>query len=1127
MSNKTYYPRKTMGLLVCFFLSILIPGGLLAQNFSYYNQVKQINESGATPTKASMAYSIDSPVNTLTGAACFDIPIYTIKTGSFTLPISLHYETSGFKVASIPSNVGLGWNLNAGGCITRTVKGFIDESEQVGYCSQVGAAGTIHNEITELSQVDNIDTVLNQQVTDLFSTLLYVTDNLYDAEPDIYSFNFAGYSGNFIYDMENNIHLIPEQNFDIERTNGGFVITVDNGDKYYFGESIIAREIVDSTYNCPLFWKVTLFQRYEADNFLNFRYRYLFNGFLNGYNLKEWDKNYTISWYLTKIEPAQSDKQVLFQYEKDVVRTYIGTDETYLIGNYSSEFEEPLLNTAYDSVVHRINRYRFASVPRLRKITWDNGQIDFIPSSQYREDLNYCYRSGDDYGGRSIDTIIISAMEGVSGNSECFTVNLCHSYFSDLNAIQGPSIGYPDEYLSYYKRLRLDSIVFNDKHGSPLFRYNCVYNRKDNSHCVSRNTSQVDYWGFFKPRGSNCYDFNIERYVIKPTIYYYEDGDENPLYNSVYSVWERSGEDYTCVLEGNSNMVPDLIGSKEFTLSELVLPTGGKLHFEYELNDFFFDDQDISGPGVRVKEIQYIGLSDLHSTYKRYYYREGNHSSGRVGNIPVIGIRNLASDAYGFLGGITDEKQRVNYKTARQFSTVTDMSNTCESLVQYGKVTEESSWGDESTGKTIYHNQLNLTVTDSVLMAGDDVFIKKTNCRWSYLYEYPNIHGIGYNHHHNEYYQAEHVDNTPIFTPPIYSWYNGFLTKKEQFDKNDKLVESTEYKYSLKPSDDSVLYIQSKYLCKYSTVWHIPEFAAGLPQQGFTYNYVFPIYLYDILWGVNYYKTGVRQLDTIIHKYYSEGNGNLANVTTRTFNYTVNNYVSEERTENSDGSVIKQTYNYPLEYATCYPNSVYADMLDRNMLNSVVEQYTSVDNKVTQGACCRFETTGSNNEFIKPEKLFKLRTNNPLTNFQPLGQDSHYELTDEMKYDPSSGNLVEIWDESDGRTTYVWGFHNSLLLAKIQNATDSEVRNALSCTMEALQEKTDTNELIGIFQNLRTSLPSARVTSYAYDLFQNLVSITDPSGKTNRFEYDDALRLKLTRDVENNILQKYEYHYHQ
>lgn len=1117
-----YYPRKTMGLLVCFFLSILIPCGLMAQNFSYYNQIKQINEYGAAPTKASMAYSLDSPVNKLTGAACFDIPIYTIKTGSLTLPISLHYETSGFKVASIPSNVGLGWNLNAGGCITRTVKGFIDESEQVGYCSQVGAAGTIHNEITELSQVDNIDTVLNQQVTDLFSTLLQVTDNLYDAEPDIYSFNFAGYSGNFIYDMENNIHLIPEQNFDIERINGGFVITVDNGDKYYFGEDVTSREIVHFTYNCPLFWKVTEFERNGLINLLNFEYRYLFNGFLTGYNLKDWDINYPITWYLTKIETAQSDKQILFQYETDDVRTYIGTDETYMIGNYSSTYEIPQLTTAYDSVVHRINRYRFASVPRLRTITWDNGQIDFVPSTEYREDLNYCYRSGDDYGGRSIDTIQISAMEDATGNSENFFVSLHHSYFTDLNAVQGQ--GYPDAYLSYYNRLRLDNISFHDKQGTCLSKYKCTYNRKNDYHCVSRNTSQVDYWGYFKPR-PNCFtDFYIERFVIKPKIYYYENGKENPLYNSVYSVWRRSGDiDPTYVFEGNSDMTPDLVGSKEFTLRELELPTGGTLCFEYELNDFFFDSQDINGPGVRVKEIQYIGLSHLHSTYKRYTYKEGNHSSGRIANIPVIGVRNLACDVYGFAGGINNEKLRMNYKTARQFSTVTDMGTTCESLVQYGKVTEKSVWGDENTGKTVYYHQLNLTAADSVLMAGDEVFIKKTNCRWSYLYEYPDIHGIGYNHHHNDYYQAEHVDDTPVFTPPIYSWYNGFLTKKEQYDKNDKLVESTEYKYSLKPNDDSVFYVQSKYLCKYSTVWQIPEFTSGQ----FNYNYEYPIYLYDILWGVNYYKTGVRQLDTIIHKYYSEGNDNLANVATRTFNYTVNNYVSEERTENSDGSVIKQTYNYPLEYATCYPNSVYADMLDRNMLNSIVEQYTSVDNKVTQGACCRFETTGSNNEFIKPEKLFKLRTNNPLTNFQPLGQDSHYELTDEMKYDPSSGNLVEIWDESDGRTTYVWGFHNSLLLAKIQNATDSEVRNALSCTMEALQEKTDTNELIGIFQNLRTSLPSARVTSYAYDLFQNLVSVTDPSGKTNRFEYDDALRLKLTRDVENNILQKYEYHYHQ
>ncbi len=1114
-----YFPRQGVKLLAFLVSCVLIQCKVAAQNFDYYTQIKQVNESGASPVEASMTYSLDSPVNILTGAVCFDIPIYTIKIGGYKIPVSMHYETSGFKVATIASNVGMGWNLNAGGCITRTIKGIRDDSF-VGYQSQEQVIDSLQEYIVGLTQINNIDTLITPWDTSLFSTLLQITDGLYDAEPDIYSFSFAGYSGNFIYDLDNNIHLIPEQNFNIERTNGnGFVITVDNGDKYYFGENTTSKEIVNYVFNCPLFWKVKEFQKDLANNFYD--RRFLFNGFVSGFNLSEADSNYPTTWFLTKIELAQSGKRVLFQYDMDTVKTYLGTDETFLIGNYSTELERPILCTAFDSVVHRINRYRFSSVPRLRIIEWDNGKIEFVPSASYREDLNYDYRAGDVYGGRSINKIVISAMEDGQGDPESYSVDLNLSYFSDMNAVPGWTSGYPEKCLPYFKRLRLDSIVFNDINGNALFKYGFSYNRKEESHCYSRNTSQVDYWGYFKPRGPNCFNTHIERFAIIPQLFYYENGKEDPLYNSVYSVWERSGDTHpTYIFEGNSDMTPDLVGSKEFTIKEVVLPTGGKVRFEYELNDFFFDNKDISGPGVRVKEVEFSGRG--YST--SYSYKDGNHSSGRVSSIPEIGVCNFAPDCYGWLGNINNEELRTSYRTARQFSTVTDMKTTCESLVQYGRVAERCLKYGESMGETVYHHQLNLTAADSVLWVGDEAFIKKTKCKWSYLYEYPEWIGLYNANHHNDFYQAEHIDNTPAFTPPIHSWYNGFLTKKEKYDENNRLVESIEYKYSLRPSNDSVFYIQSKYLCKYSTVWQIPEFAAGPPQN--IYNYEFPMYYYDILWGVNYYKTGVRHLDTIVHKHYCEGNDNLANVTTKIFGYNSNNYVNEIRTENSDGCVIRQTYNYPVEYAAPYPNSVYTEMVARNMLNSIVEQYTSVDNKVTDGSSCRFEVIGTNNEFIKPKKLFKLHTNSLLTDFQPFGQDGHYELANEMKYDPSSGNLVEIWDEREGNTAYVWGFHNSLLLAKIQNATDSEVRNALGCTMEALQEKTDTDELIGVFQALRNNLPSAMVTSYTYDLFQNLISITDPSGKTNRFEYDDALRLKLTRDVDNNILMKHEYHYH-
>ena len=157
-------------------------------------------------------------------------------------------------------------------------------------------------------------------------------------------------------------------------------------------------------------------------------------------------------------------------------------------------------------------------------------------------------------------------------------------------------------------------------------------------------------------------------------------------------------------------------------------------------------------------------------------------------------------------------------------------------------------------------------------------------------------------------------------------------------------------------------------------------------------------------------------------------------------------------------------------------------LLDKNMLNSIVEQYTSINNTVTEGIFYQYTTIGNNNRFIKPDSIFTLRTNQPLLSFQPsflhYGIDSHYGLSKELLYDSSSGNIVQINDEDIGTTTYVWGYHDNRIIAKIHNASMMQVQNALTCSLNALNEKTDTEELIGIFNNLRAALPHAMVTSY-------------------------------------------------
>ena len=83
-----------------------------------YNEV-----SIASPNAASLGKFVDLPVNYHTGLPQVDIPIYTIKEGTLSVPVSLSYHTGGLKITEPASWVGANWALNAGGAITRNVSG--------------------------------------------------------------------------------------------------------------------------------------------------------------------------------------------------------------------------------------------------------------------------------------------------------------------------------------------------------------------------------------------------------------------------------------------------------------------------------------------------------------------------------------------------------------------------------------------------------------------------------------------------------------------------------------------------------------------------------------------------------------------------------------------------------------------------------------------------------------------------------------------------------------------------------------------------------------------------------------------------------------------------------------------
>lgn len=85
-----------------------------------------------SPEVSSLMKYLDIPVSPFTGQPDITLPIYTVREGSLEVPISISYHGGGIKVDELPGIIGLGWSLNAGGCVSRTVHGLPDELNKGG-----------------------------------------------------------------------------------------------------------------------------------------------------------------------------------------------------------------------------------------------------------------------------------------------------------------------------------------------------------------------------------------------------------------------------------------------------------------------------------------------------------------------------------------------------------------------------------------------------------------------------------------------------------------------------------------------------------------------------------------------------------------------------------------------------------------------------------------------------------------------------------------------------------------------------------------------------------------------------------------------------------------------------------
>lgn len=223
-----------------------------------------------SPDMVSLINQVNASVDLFTGKAQASLPIYTLKSYDIQVPISLEYSANGVKVDEIGSSVGLSWNLNAGGAITRVMKNAPDESVRFseipspliarqgiwvfGYLALKKPIDVVGLENGfDINQFASLPTLTKKKITD-YSNWFPVKkikddDGKWnvglDTEPDEFYFKFGAYAGKFVFNPDGQVLCIPENKFKIEPTIKqfgeenkivAFKVTTLDGYVYYFGD---------------------------------------------------------------------------------------------------------------------------------------------------------------------------------------------------------------------------------------------------------------------------------------------------------------------------------------------------------------------------------------------------------------------------------------------------------------------------------------------------------------------------------------------------------------------------------------------------------------------------------------------------------------------------------------------------------------------------------------------------------------------------------------------------------------------------------------------------------------------------------------------------------------------------
>ena len=1031
-----------------------------------FAQIPHVPLTMLSPNAAALGEYGDVPVSEFTGIPNIEIPIYRMHCGDREIPVMLRYHSGGVRPDQHPGSLGVGWTLSAGGCISRVINDAPDEydwSTAPSDYSFMRQAGYYYH----YNQLNNA----NLESSEWINAVVNDDRLKIDFEPDVFTFNFLGYSGRFFLGED-----------------GEWKVQCDKAIKILFNEDE-PKALVDPYENCN--YKLPFghsfsrsFGKFTIIGEDGTQYHFGVDDNNNDNNLDDYAVEYSIdffnqedgelfatTWHLTRIVYPDT-REVRFRYERGDEKNGFNYNAQFYIGNvtpisyhYMGYGIETILNSTYINPKNLI-KGQLITPSYLISIKTPTEELAF----EYEEAADLQYDMYEITDGESF-------ANGKDGNGD---EGVFYSKFPYLTTSE------KDDWSEVRKDLHFSLISWRKIKRMTLYtggnnlRQSFLFSYNDDGHYLGNTIDQrlllkgleeayVDELGVVKET-SRHYSFDYYSPELLPP-YLSKQTDHWGFYNGKNNTFDDINNFYNSKEPDNNNLQVYTYG----TLKKITYPTGGWTEFEFETNrysrqvnehrDGWENTAEASAGGLRIKKIKSVSDQSQPMTEIEYFYVRG-YNGGSASGLSSSGV----------LG------TRAQY------------------IFSNYAPTNISGSGDMVF--TLFSAQSMLPGSENAcgIHVGYSEVVKRWHSGAYNVYKYTNFDN-GYADEKADYYLQTGTWKFGPYTSK--SFERGLLMCEEKYEKRGNESRLSEkkiitYEYGLGAENKYARAFKKRaqnYIEFYDDGYNpVRKFEMIRTVEGGIYRQY-----YDM-------PRIKSEVDTIY--FYNRLHPSVLKRSYQYYEY--NKQIKELRYEYGNGRVVRTCREYPSD-------TLCNNLFEAHVLDKVIREFeykTDYDNIEKQSIKRRLYF---DNNICKPTRVYRALRDYP------------FEKQRQVTYD-SKCNEIYVIDKHKNHNVFLYGYDNEYCIAAIENATLDQVNQVLGGSDG---NSTDIIEQYGSAVTpdfskvdlLRKSLSDAKVTTYEYLPGIGISKIIMPNGEVIEFGYDHFGRLNWTKDNESHLRDVYNYHY--